>query len=338
MRCNLALMAVLGAFVFSETSSAGPREDFLKLEEELSAAAEAHSDESKAPDSRLSVLSRMDALSDSLDKTPPTCEIRIRTFLWSARLDLDRAQLLKRFERIADCAIHPEIGEAMDMVREVFERDEKPEDWLGVLDRLGRVAELPKNTVSNIRLKQGFLLLRSNKLDDAKKALAKAMEVSTDDDQKALAKGLLFEAEHLQIGMPAPDFAAKTLDGREITMKSLRGKVVLLDFWATWCSPCLAEIPHLKAAHEKFRDKPFVIVGVSLDDVKEILESTIGQRSIPGIQTWDDRGRENPVAEKYNVHDLPQWFLIDAEGNIRARNPFGDALIPAVEKAIVSTK
>ncbi len=81
----------------------------------------------------------------------------------------------------------------------------------------------------------------------------------------------------------------------------------------------------------RLKDKPFEILAVSLDDERHALTHMLEHMKIPGIHTWDDKGRENPIAERYNVLSLPTWYLIDEKGVIRARDPFGDALIPAAE-------
>ena len=81
----------------------------------------------------------------------------------------------------------------------------------------------------------------------------------------------------------------------------------------------------------RLKGKPFEILAVSLDDAREFLVQIVEQKSIPGIHTWDEQGRDNPIAEMYNAFSLPSWFLLDEKGVIRARDPFGDKLIPAVE-------
>ncbi len=81
----------------------------------------------------------------------------------------------------------------------------------------------------------------------------------------------------------------------------------------------------------RLKDKSFEIVAISLDDERNALTHMLEHMKIPGIQTWDDKGRANPIAEQYNVLSLPTWYLIDKNGLIRARDPFGDALIPAAK-------
>lgn len=81
----------------------------------------------------------------------------------------------------------------------------------------------------------------------------------------------------------------------------------------------------------RLKDKPFEIVAISLDDERNALTHMLEHMKVPGIQTWDDKGRENPIAKQYNVLRLPTWYLIDRKGVIRARDPFGDALIPAAK-------
>lgn len=101
---------------------------------------------------------------------------------------------------------------------------------------------------------------------------------------------------------------------------------------------CVGEIPHLKAAVSRLKDKPFEILAISLDDSREALAQTLKAFKPPGIHTWDEAGRENPVAKRYNVIGLPRWYLIGPDGVIRARDPFGDKLVPAVEAALAAAK
>lgn len=80
----------------------------------------------------------------------------------------------------------------------------------------------------------------------------------------------------------------------------------------------------------RLKDKPFEILAISLDDERDILAHMLENKKVPGIHTWDDKGRENPIAEQYNVLDLPVWYLLDDKGVIRARDPFEGKLVPAV--------
>ena len=100
----------------------------------------------------------------------------------------------------------------------------------------------------------------------------------------------------------------------------------------------MGEIPHLKTAVSRFKDKPFEILAVSCDDDRAALANLLKLRKPPGIQTWHKKGPANPAAELYNVQGYPTWFLVDADGVIRARDAFGDDLIPAVEKAMQATR
>ncbi|MDO8632083.1 MAG: TlpA disulfide reductase family protein, partial [Phycisphaerales bacterium] len=274
---------------------------------------------------------KMDALAESTTDAPDVVEIAVRAFLWSARLDLDLENLFARFERVVkrhsnDTA----ILEALLPVPDVYRASATPDAWAGALERIIKAAEKKEIKIAAL-LASGLVQLDAGKLAPAKAAFENIIKINGESDQARLAKGYVFEIEHLQVGMPAPDFTAHTIDGKEVPLQSLRGKVVLLDFWATWCGKCLAETPHLKAAAERFADKPFVIVGVSLDDFEEMLVATVEQKGLPGLQTWDDKGRENAVGVLYNVQELPQWYVIDADGVIRARNPFGEKLIPSVD-------
>ena len=100
----------------------------------------------------------------------------------------------------------------------------------------------------------------------------------------------------------------------------------------------MGEIPHLETAVSWFKDKSFEILAVSCDDDRTALTNLLKLREPPGIQTWHKKGPANPNAELYNVQGYPTWYLVDAAGVIRARDAFGEALIPAVEKAMQPTR
>ncbi len=84
----------------------------------------------------------------------------------------------------------------------------------------------------------------------------------------------------------------------------------------------------------RLKGKPFEILSVSLDDLREMLVHVVEEKKVPGVQTWEKSGRENPIAEMYNANGLPSWFLLDEKGVIRARDSFDDALIPAIESIL----
>lgn len=129
------------------------------------------------------------------------------------------------------------------------------------------------------------------------------------------------------IGKPALDFQVTNLKGEELSLKDLRGQVVLLDFWATWCGPCIAEIPSVKKTYEKYKDQKFQIIGISLDTSMKPLESYIEKEELGWLHYWDKSRR---VSTLYKVRGIPSTFLIDGEGIIRKTNLRGHALEHAV--------
>ena len=133
-----------------------------------------------------------------------------------------------------------------------------------------------------------------------------------------------------KIGKPAPDFEAIDLKGQELSLKKFRGQVVLLDFWATWCIPCLAEVPHLKQVYDKYKDQKFEIIGISLDQTQAVLASYIEEQNI----TWTQFLDSGVVAKMYNVTGIPATFLIDGEGIVRKVELRGRALEEAVAELV----
>ena len=114
----------------------------------------------------------------------------------------------------------------------------------------------------------------------------------------------------------APDFSLKSFEGREITLSQLKGKVVLLDFWATWCGPCRESIPHLIQLYKDYRESGFELVGINVDKGdREVVRRFILSMDIP----YPVVTAPEDVVRSYRVTGIPATFLIDKEGKIRER-------------------
>lgn len=120
-------------------------------------------------------------------------------------------------------------------------------------------------------------------------------------------------------------------DGSEVDFAKLRGKVVLVDFWATWCGPCVAEVPNVVATYKKLHEKGFEIVGISLDQDKAKLEDFVKSKGMTWVQHFDGKGWKNEIAQKYGINSIPAMWLIDKKGMVVSTNARG-GLEEKVEK------
>lgn len=128
------------------------------------------------------------------------------------------------------------------------------------------------------------------------------------------------------IGSKAPEFTQNDTQGKPVSLSSYKGKYVLVDFWASWCGPCRMENPNVVTAFNKFKDKNFAVLGVSLDKNKEAWLKAIKDDGLSWTQVSDLKYWQNEVATMYKVQSIPQNFLIDPNGNIVARDLRGPAL------------
>ena len=140
---------------------------------------------------------------------------------------------------------------------------------------------------------------------------------------KTLAKHMLQGTQPYQVGQPlAIRFTA--LDGRVVDLAQLKGKVVLVEFWSTTCGPCVAEMPTVKAAYEKFHGRGFDVIGISLDSSETALRRYLKEKALPWPQHFDGRHWENQFAVQYGVFALPTLWLVDKNGNLRLTNARGN--------------
>jgi thiol-disulfide isomerase/thioredoxin len=149
----------------------------------------------------------------------------------------------------------------------------------------------------------------------------------------ATAEKSLYPLRHLLVGMKAPEVVSKDLDGKETKLSALKGKVVVLDIWTTWCGPCRAMIPHEREMVEKLKDKPFVLISVSGDEELETLKKFLTKEKMPWTHWWDGQ-RDTGLIHDWNVRYYPTLYVIDAKGVIRHKHIRGKELEDAVEKLI----
>jgi len=136
----------------------------------------------------------------------------------------------------------------------------------------------------------------------------------------------LDEQAKIGLGRTAPEFSMADTTGKPVALSSLRGKYVLVDFWASWCGPCRKENPNVVAAYQKYHDKGFEILGVSLDDKKHLWEKAINADKLTWQHVSDLKGWRNQAAGLYMVKSVPSSFLLDKDGKIIAKNLRGEDL------------
>lgn len=130
-----------------------------------------------------------------------------------------------------------------------------------------------------------------------------------------------------------PELSGTTLDGQEISVEDYRGKVVLLDFWATWCAPCIEELPSLKATYEKYHGKGFEIISISLDRSVEPLNKLISEETLSWVHLYD-ADQDVSLADRFGITSIPSMFLLNQNGKIVALDPRGAQLETEVAKLL----
>lgn len=138
----------------------------------------------------------------------------------------------------------------------------------------------------------------------------------------------------LQVGQLAPEIALTDTSGKIITLSSLKGKYVLIDFWASWCGPCRKEMPNVKRLYEKYKNKNFEILGVSLDRDRSTWIKAIKEDGLPWLHISDLKFWECEAARDYNVQAIPYTVLVDKEGKIIAKELRGKELENKLEEVI----
>lgn len=185
----------------------------------------------------------------------------------------------------------------------------------------------------------GSVYEKEEKLDEAAgiyEEIAKLLAKSDDEEIKASAEKLLAAVRKLKlIGNPL-EIEGTLVDGKKFDWSKYKGKVVLVDFWATWCGPCIAELPNVKETYEKYHDRGFDVVGISLDDDEQALKEFLEAEQLPWpiLFSSDPKatGWEHPMASYYGVSSIPATFLVGRDGKVVTLSARGEELGQLVAK------
>jgi len=188
-----------------------------------------------------------------------------------------------------------------------------------------RSIEVSEGKILQAYYNLGYALIKAGKTEEGVAALKTYLEKSPKAVEAEAVRAIIANPKLVSARFAMP-FKVTSATGEVLSLDNLKGKIVLLDFWASWCGPCRAEMPAVKRVWEKYQKENFVIIGVNLDDNRKAFDQYVKEEGVTWPQFYDGKGWNNRIAQLYNVHAIPATFLIDQQGIIRASGLRGSRL------------
>jgi thiol-disulfide isomerase/thioredoxin len=176
------------------------------------------------------------------------------------------------------------------------------------------VLRILKENPKNPEINAALMRIASNAETEKAKLWLKQIAENGPDPEAAQAKGKLWRLSD-PTGKPL-HIKFNAIDGKTVDTDKLKGNVVLIDFWATWCGPCVAELPNVKKTYAKYHEKGFEIIGISLDQSRDKLSKFVEKEKMTWPQHYDGQGWRNEFAVKYGIQGIPAMWLINKKGNL----------------------
>lgn len=219
----------------------------------------------------------------------------------------------------------PNEAEMYNILGVVLYLQNEKETFEEAVIALQKAIELGKGKLVMSYYNLGFALIKSGKEQEGVAVLKKFLELAPDSTEASRARAVVANVKMIDANV-APTFVVKSHTGDELSLEKFRGKVVLLDFWASWCIPCRIDMPEVRKIWKQYGGERFAIIGINLDSNRPSFEAYMKEEGITWQQYYDGLGWGNKIAQVYRVYSIPHTILIDQEGVIRAMGFRGEEL------------
>ena len=248
---------------------------------------------------------------------------------WKAAQAAAQEMIVQAKEKRDEAIAHYQMG--MILLEEGMQR-RKDDPLHRAHEELGKaLAIAPKFPLAILADGRALAFLKQD--DDAKSRFVQFVEMEKEDSPERQRAMLYITEPELARAAMAPPFTVTTLDGKQISLDALQGKVVLIDFWATWCGPCREALPRVREIARKFDGQPFVVLSISVDTDESKWKEFVAKNEMTWPQ-YCDHGFTGPVAKSFGVQAIPNTYTIDSDGVLQDQH-IGDAAIEGKLKKLV---